>query len=75
MSEQKNEIITTPAWRVKKLADKLKDCTDEQEIGFELVLTYLFPTAWKNVQKYGSDCFMQGYLQGKEEANESKGNN
>ena len=73
--KKRNEIATTPVGRIKKLAEKLKDYSDEQEVSFELVITYLFPTVWKNVQKYGSDCFIQGYLQAKEEANENKGNN
>lgn len=58
---------TVPVAQLRKLTNKLKDYSDDTQITFQLVLTALFPTVWSNIQKYSNDCYMKGYLQGKNE--------
>ena len=54
------------------MVNKLGPCNDDAQLTMEFILVGLFPTAWSNVQKYGSDCYTKGYLQGlKDSKNEN----
>ena len=67
---------TVPARQVRKLAQAIEKLKDEDPITLQFVLTALFPTVWKNIQKYSNDCYTSGYLAGlKDGKNEDKGTN
>lgn len=52
---------------IRKMVDKLKDHEDTTELSLEFVLVALFPNVWKNIQKYGNDCYTRGYIRGLKE--------
>ena len=63
-----------PVSRLRVLTEKTKDLQPSQKITLQLVLTALFPTVWKNIEKYCNDCYMNGYLHGlKDGKNENQG--
>ena len=65
---------TVPARQVRKLAQAIENLKDEDTVTLQFVLTALFPTVWKNIQKYSNDCYTSGYLAGlKDGKNEDKG--
>lgn len=67
---------TVPARQVRKLAQAIEKLKDEDTVTLQFVLTALFPTVWKNIQKYSNDCYTSGYLAGlKDGKNEDKGTN
>ena len=67
---------TVPARQVRKLAQAIENLKDEDTVTLQFVLTALFPTVWKNIQKYSNDCYTSGYLAGlKDGKNEDKGTN
>lgn len=67
---------TVPARQVRKLAQAIEKLKDEDPVTLQFVLTALFPTVWKNIQKYSNDCYTSGYLAGlKDGKNEDKGTN
>ena len=67
---------TVPARQVRKLAQAIENLKDEDPVTLQFVLTALFPTVWKNIQKYSNDCYTSGYLAGlKDGKNEDKGTN
>jgi len=63
----KSPKITVPLGILRKLTHKLDEYHDDFEVSFEMVMVALFPNVWKNIQKYGSDCHIRGYLEAKEE--------
>ena len=68
------ESITVPLSQLRHFTDRMSQFNDDMPITLELVLTALFPTVWKNIQKWGCDQFMAGYFQGrKDEKDEDKG--
>lgn len=70
------DMPTIPISRLRRVVEKTSVLPPERRISLEFVLTALFPTVWNNIKKYASDCYTQGYLQGKEDAlNENKRNN
>ena len=70
------KMPTVTVGRVRKLAKAIENLTDEDTVTLEFILTALFPTVWKNIQKYSNDCYTSGYLAGlKDGKNENKGNN
>ena len=67
---------TVPARQVRKLAQAIENLKDEDTVTLQFVLTALFPTVWKNIQKYSNDCYTSGYLAGlKDGKNEENGTN
>ena len=69
------KMPTVPARQVRKMAKAIENLKDEDTVTLEFVLTALFPTVWKNIQKYSSDCYTSGYLAGlKDGKDESKRN-
>lgn len=78
----KNKVNTTetmptvPVGKVRKVAKAIENLKDEDTVTLEFILTALFPTVWKNIQKYSNDCYTSGYLAGlRDGKNENKGNN
>ena len=70
------KMPTVPVSQVRKVVEKVKDLEDDDTLTLEFILTALFPTVWKNIQKYSNDCYTSGYLAGlKDGKNDSKGNN
>lgn len=59
---------TCPLSQVRKLYEKTKLMSDDTDISLELILTMCFPTVWSNIQRAMNDNYTQGYLAGKEEA-------
>ena len=53
---------TVPAAQIHKLAQKVEDPL--MPVSLQFVLTMLFPTVWKNIEKYANDCYTSGYIQG-----------
>ena len=69
------KMPTVPARQVRKMAKAIETLKDEDTVTLEFVLTALFPTVWKNIQKYSNDCYTSGYLAGlKDGKDESKRN-
>lgn len=67
------KMPTVPVSQVRKVVEKVKDLEDDDTLTLEFILTALFPTVWKNIQKYSNDCYTSGYLAGlKDGKNESK---
>ena len=67
------KMPTVPAAQIHKLAAKVTDPLTP--VSLQFVLTMLFPTVWKNIEKYAMDCYTNGYIQGLEDGkNEVKGN-
>ena len=59
----------------RKVYEKLAPMTDDADLTLEFILVAFFPHVWQNMQKYSNDCYMQGYLAGRQEAqNASEGN-
>lgn len=78
----KNKVNTTETMptvsvgKVRKVAKAIENLKDEDTVTLEFILTALFPTVWKNIQKYSNDCYTNGYLAGlRDGKNENKGNN
>lgn len=70
------EMPTIPISRLRKVVEKTALLPDDRRITLEFVLVALFPTVWKNIEKYAKDCYTSGYKQGLEDGrNESKRNN
>lgn len=64
--------MTIPMKNVRHFVEKMKNLEDSTPISFELILTAFFPNAWKNIQKYSNDCYMQGYFDGKKSVEEDE---
>lgn len=58
------KMPTVPVSQVRKVVEKVKDLEDDDTLTLEFILTALFPTVWKNIQKYSNDCYTSGYLAG-----------
>jgi hypothetical protein len=78
----KNKVNTTekmptvPVEKVRKVTKAVENLKDDDTVTLEFILTALFPTVWKNIQKYSNDCYTSGYLAGlRDGKNENKGNN
>lgn len=63
----KETMPTVSVERVRKMVQRLQYLKDEDEVTLMFVLTALFPTVWYNIQRYTNDCYMNGYLQGRED--------
>lgn len=76
MKKTLDEMIPPiPASQVRKIAEKLNGLSDDAPISFAFLMTATFPTVWDNIQKYTNDCYMEGYLAGREAAkNDTKRN-
>lgn len=69
------KMPTVPVSQVRKMAKAVENLKNEDTVTLEFVLTALFPTVWKNIQKYSNDCYTSGYLAGlKDGKNDSKRN-
>lgn len=66
-NELGERTVDIPLSQLRHLVDMLKECTDETRVSMEFLLVGLFPTAWDNIMKYGSDCYMKGFMAAKEE--------
>lgn len=67
---------TVPLKRYRDLYFKTKEWDEETPLSLQIVLSFLFPTVWKNIESYTKDCYTKGYIQGREdEKNEAKRNN
>ena len=53
---------------VEHMVESLKKNTEEDiDLGFEMVLTALFPTCWQNIQKELSRQYTMGFIAGTSE--------
>lgn len=50
------------------MVNKLKLHSDDTEITFEFMLTFLFPSVWNSIQEEMRNQYTKGYVQGKEDA-------
>lgn len=62
-----NEMVV-PIKTIKEMAEKLSKGNEEAMASFEFILASLFPTAWENIKKYGTEQYMLGYEKGFEDA-------
>lgn len=60
--------ITTKLGRIRKMVNKLTLHSDDTDITFEFLLTFLFPTVWSNIKEEMRNQYTRGYVQGKEDA-------
>lgn len=58
------KMPTVPVSQVRKVAKAVESLKDDDTVTLEFILTALFPTVWKNIQKYSNDCYTSGYLAG-----------
>lgn len=69
------KMPTVPVSQVRKMAKAVENLKDDDTVTLEFILTALFPTVWKNIQKYSNDCYTSGYLAGlKDGKDDSKRN-
>jgi hypothetical protein len=72
------KLDTVKLSRLKKIIDLLEKHNENSEdidVAFEYVIASCFPRAWNNIQKRLSYEHTQGYIQGREDAeNEIKRN-
>ena len=66
--------MTVPMGRIRRFVEKFKLLDDNDPITFEQILIAFFPNAWRNIQQYSNDCYMEGYLKGKNEGDENNEN-
>lgn len=58
------EMPWIPLSRLRRVVNKLENLPDHEHITLEFVLLSFFPTVWKNIEKYATDCYTNGYIQG-----------
>lgn len=68
-----NKIVTRLG-QVRKMVNKLKLHSDDTEITFEFMLTFLFPNVWNSIQEEMRNQYTKGYVQGKEDAKNEQNN-
>lgn len=51
---------------LRKIVYNFKDKPDTYRLGFVYLMTALFPTVYDNIMSYCKDCYMQGFMDGKE---------
>ena len=56
------------------MVNKLTQHSDDTEVTFEFLLTFLFPTVWSNIQEEMRNQYTRGYIQGKEDAKNEQNN-
>lgn len=61
------EVKPIPLSVIRKITNRFKDQKDDFPLTFEYIMTACFPTVWNNIMKYGSDCYVQGYMQREKE--------
>lgn len=71
------KLDTVKLSRLKKIVELIERNNDEDvDVTFEYIIASCFPRVWNNIQKRLSYEHTQGYIQGREDAeNEIKGNN
>lgn len=60
-----------PLGALRKMVEKLEDKSDDTPVTFEFLCASLFPTIYENVQTAINRSYTDGYIQGKNDANES----
>lgn len=65
------QMPKVPLSQLRKVTEKTSTLPDEAELTLEFILTALFPSVWKNIEKYANDCYTNGYLQGLKDKNEN----
>ena len=66
-----NKIVTRLG-QVRKMVNKLKLHSDDTEITFEFMLTFLFPSVWNSIQEEINRQHTLGFIEGKKDALEEK---
>lgn len=67
-----NQIAETTKGRINQMARSLKQLQEEDKVGLEFVLMYLFPTVWTNIQEEMKRQYTLGYMEGQGENNPNK---
>lgn len=67
-----NQIAETTKGRIDQMALSLKQLQEEDKVGLEFVLMYLFPTVWTNIQEEMKRQYTLGYMEGQSENNPNK---
>lgn len=67
-----NQIAETTKGRIDQMARSLKQLQDNDKVGLEFVLMYLFPTVWTNMQEEMKRQYTLGYMEGQSENNSNK---
>ena len=70
-----NQIAETTKGRIDQMARSLKQLQDNDKVGLEFVLMYLFPTVWTNIQEEMKRQYTLGYMEGQNENNPNKRSN
>jgi hypothetical protein len=60
---------------LRAFTSKFESLSDEEELGFDVVMLALFPSAYLRIQRYVTDCYTQGYLAGRAKTEEEKEEN
>ena len=66
-SELGERSISIKLETLRNFVKKMDNLDGNQSIGFEVIIASLFPNVFDNIVKYGNDCYMKGYLIGKED--------
>ena len=73
MANPELKIDTLSMKTLRAFTLTFESLSDEEELGFDVVMLGLFPEAYRRIQKYASDCYTQGYIAGRAET-EGKNN-
>lgn len=67
MEYKELKLDTLSMKTLRAFASAFEALSDEEELGFDVVMLGLFPEAYRRMQKYASDCYTQGYIAGRAE--------
>lgn len=55
-----------PLKALRKVTAKFNGKPDDLKLSFTFIMTAFFPTVYNNIMSYCKDCYMQGFMDGKE---------
>lgn len=75
MDNQKIEFDSVSMKTLRAFVSKFAPLADEEELGFDVVILALFPSAYLRIQKYVTDSYTQGYIAGRAKTEEETDEN
>ena len=61
--------MTVPVHRILKMSEMVKDLNPDTKIGFMYIISFLFPSAWNNIQDALKEEHTKGYMEGYNDKN------
>ncbi len=53
---------------LRRFVKSMEDQADDLNLSFEFIIAAFFPDVWGRIVKFTNDCYMQGFIDGREEA-------